>query len=85
MKNIVAASALLALFAGVASASGAQNHERPDVAQTPSAVMQSVTQVAAKSVYTPKDLAQFNLGQGALVDVTVFPSGEAVTEVGGDN
>jgi hypothetical protein len=83
MKNIVAASALLALFAGVASASGAQNHERPDVAPKAAVVAQDVQQVAAKSLYSPKELTRLNLTASESVDVTVFDT-KTVKEVGGN-
>lgn len=84
MKNIIAASAILTVFAGIASAASVQSHERPDVA--PAAVtVQNVEQVTAKSLYSPKDLARSNLNANDLVDVTVFPFTGTVDERGGDN
>ena len=84
MKNIVAASAILALFAGIASAASVQSPERPSVA--PAAVTaQNVKQVTAKTLYSPKELVRSDLNANDLVEVTVFPSTGTVDERGGDN
>ena len=84
MKNLVAASAILALFAGVASAASVQGNERPDVA--PAVVTtQNVEQVASKSVYSPKDLARFDLNANDTVNITAFPSSGIVDGPSRDN
>lgn len=84
MKNLVAASVILAAFAGAASAASLQSNERPDV--TPAAITtHNVEQVAAKSVYSPKDLARFDLSATDTVNVTAFPSSGIVDAPNRDN
>lgn len=84
MKNILAASAVLALFAGAASAANVKGPERPDVA--PTAVMAEHSKVVtAKTLYTTKDSERLNVAATQRVNVTVFPSQGGVVERGNDN
>ncbi len=73
MKNIVAVSAILSLFAGASYAASSGSNERPDVAPA-IVVAENVQQVAAKSIYTTKELSRANLNPSDTVEVTVFPS-----------
>lgn len=73
MKNIVAVSAILSLFAGASYAASAGSNERPDIAPT-IVVAENVQQVAAKSIYSTKELSRADLNPNDIVEVTVFPS-----------
>lgn len=85
MKNIIVASTILALFAGVASASSIQPNERPDVSRSAPITVQSSEQVQAKSLYSDKELQRAGLNATDIVNLTVIPSNGAVESLGGDN
>ena len=73
MKHIIAASAVLALFAGSASAANSQMHERH--APFPNGVTATDTaSVPASTVYFSKDLHRVNLKPTDTVAVTVVPT-----------
>lgn len=72
MKRIVIASAVLALFAGAASASN-QINERPDRPATAMMADQTV-KVQASEVYNNKDLQRMNLKPNQVIELSVLPS-----------
>lgn len=84
MKLIVAASTILALFAGVASAASSQAHERPD-AQATAIFSQQKVQVLAGSLHSNKELVRWGLKSSDLMAVTIYPSTGIVETKGGDN
>jgi hypothetical protein len=75
MKHIIAASTVLALLAGSASAANSQMHERH--ASFPNGVTATDTaSVPASTVYSPKELNRADLKPTEIVTVTVVPTTE---------
>ena len=84
MKNILAASTILVLLAGAASAADNMSRERPDMLGTATASLQK-TQVKASSIYSPKELARVGLMSNDTVDVSIFPTSGMMEMSGRDN
>lgn len=82
MKNIVAASAILAIFAsaGIASAASSQRNERPSAAPTSVVIADKAQEVSvvADTLYSTKELSRAGLEADDVVNVTVFPSAGVV-------
>jgi hypothetical protein len=84
MKNLIAASTLLVLIAGTASAAGLQRNERPDLNLATSTAEQT-TQVSAKDVFSNRELRRAGLTMNQAISVTVFDSPSIIDERGNDN
>ena len=84
MKNIFAASAVLMLLAGAATAADNQSRERPDPQGTSLTDVQKV-EVKAGTIYSPKELVRAGLMANDLVEVSVLPTTNVVEMTGRDN
>lgn len=84
MKNLIAASTLLVLIAGSASAASLQRNERPDL-NVPTSTAQQTTQVSAKDVFSNRELRRAGLTKNQAIAVTVFDSPSIIDERGNDN
>lgn len=73
MKRILIASTLLAAFAGGAALANDGVKERPDNAAITSNAAE-LREVTAQSIFSSRDLSQWNLSADDTVSVTVFPS-----------
>lgn len=77
MKKIAAASAILMLLAGVASAAGDRGIELSDKNPAPAAVWMK-SQVKASSLYNTRELTEVGLDAHDTVTVSVAPSSDLV-------